>query len=39
MPKTKQIQILEDVGFEILATRKISQYNGDDWIVTLCKKK
>ena len=39
MPKRQQMQLLRDVGLEILVTRKISQYNGHDWIVTLCQKK
>jgi SAM-dependent methyltransferase len=39
MPRRQQMQLLRDVGFEILTTRKISQYNGHDWIVTLCQKK
>ena len=38
-PITDQHTLLEEAGFEIIKTGKISMYNGNNWHVTLSRRK
>jgi hypothetical protein len=39
VPKEKQVEMLNKSGFEVIEVRKISMYNGRNWVVTLSRKR